>query len=148
MSRFFKKEKDVQEKGKIPKPTVFDHFSPRVPQGYMEGSRSGRDLITAGEYERAEKLLIELSHKFKDQFMGNYLFLLQLADAFFLQGKLDVAEKLYRDLIDANVAFAHAYYGLGLVLRRTNREDESTRLFEIAKRMTGKEDIPDYLPRL
>ena len=133
---------------KFPKAIANLHFSPMVPQGYMEGIRSGVDLLKSGDYARAEKLFYDLSYKWGGRCAGNYLFVLHLAEALLLQGKLDDAEMVYRDLVETSKVESRANYGLALVLRKTNREAESKRHLEIAKIMGSNIEIPEYLPSL
>ena len=131
-------------KKKLPKPSQMMH-SGFLPEGYMSALKDGSDLLKSGNYALAESHLTKMSFKWPN---GNFLFVLFLADAKFLQGKLDEAETLYRDLIEANIVYPHCRHGLALILQRTGREEEAKQHIEIAKAMGSTFDVPDYLPSL
>jgi len=130
-------------KTNLPKPSG-NLYSGYLPEGYISALRSGSDLIKSGDYSTAESYLTKMAFKYHD---GNLLFVLFLADALFLQGRLEEAEKLYRDLIEITVFYEHPHHGLALILLKTNRASEAEQHIRMAKPKMGGE-IPEYLPPL
>ena len=141
----------MRRKKKIPRMTNMEKSSwfrvGFIPYGQGGKYRKCMDLITNGKYEQAEGLLIQYCIDYRD---GNSMFGLLLADVLYLQKKLDLAEKLYRELVVECLALAHPHYGLALVLIETNRreEAEARNHIKMAKSNIGHDTIPEHLPPL
>jgi len=85
-----------------------------------------------------------MAFKYPDE---NFMLVLALADAKFLQGKLEDAEKLYRDSIEVSPA-GYAHHGLALILLRTGRAEEAEQHIKIATSLGALLRAPDYMPPL
>lgn len=143
-------------KRELPKPasTPFEKgsgYSSKTTSGeFLRGYGRGSSLIKEGKYKEAEKVLIEIAEKFKDD---NFLAVLTLADALYFQERYDEAEELYRACVEHMPVLTHCHHGLALALRKNGKLEEAKKTAKLAKEISEISvglgiEIPDYLPPL